>query len=98
MDAALHWAALCAEGDGAVGGLKLLFEHAPDAAKGLVNGQSSSASTPLHCALTRGHEDAVRLLVQNGADIKVKDEDGKTAENLAKEHSKLMLNIVKGKK
>ena len=81
-----------------MGGLKLLLEHAPDATKGLINGQSSSSSTPLHCALTRGHEDAVRLLVQNGADKSIKDEDGKTAENLAKEHSKLMVQVLKGKK
>ena len=45
LGAALHWAALCAEGDGAMGGLKLLLEHAPDATKGLINGQSSSSST-----------------------------------------------------
>tara|TARA_B110001450_G_C17265269_1_gene337179 strand:+ start:170 stop:490 length:321 start_codon:yes stop_codon:yes gene_type:complete len=93
----LHWAALGAESDGAKECLQLLFDREPEKAKAALNSTSNSGSTPLHCALTRGHEHAVRLLVQQGADKKVKDEDGKTAADLAKAHSKAMVKVLNGK-
>ena len=32
--------------------------------------------TPLHCAAPHGHVDVVRYLVDKGADLNIKDEDG----------------------
>jgi len=80
--AALHWAALCAEPDPALECLQLLGEV--EDLSPLLNVQSSSGSTPLHCAVTRGHIEAVRLLVQKGADLALKDEDGLKAADIAK--------------
>jgi len=92
----LHWAALGPESDSALACLQLLFQN--DAVKALIDKQSKSGATPLHCALTRSHTDAVRLLVEKGANKTLKDEDGKTAENLAKEAGKDMVKVLKGKK
>ena len=32
--------------------------------------------TPLHCAAIEGKEDTVQLLIEKGADMKIKDSDG----------------------
>jgi ankyrin repeat protein len=44
-----------------------------------VDAQDSSGKTPLMLAAEVGEDEAVRLLVQKGADVKLKDESGKTA-------------------
>lgn len=80
----LHWAALCATDRESRECIELLF--ACGGAADMINAQSQSGSTPLHCALSRGHMDAAKLLVQKGADIKtIKDEDGMTCSKLASE-------------
>ena len=78
----LHWAALAPEEKGAHECSKILF--AKDGITSLINTQSSSMSTPLHCALSRGHTELVKLLVEMKADVEIKDEDGKKASDLAK--------------
>ena len=80
--AGLHWAALSPEEKSAHECCKLLFSR--DGITPLINTQSSSMSTPLHCALSRGHTELVRLLVEMKADVDMKDEDGKKASDLAK--------------
>ena len=57
----LHWAALAPEEKGAHECSKILF--AKDGITSLINTQSSSMSTPLHCALSRGHTELVKLLI-----------------------------------
>ena len=32
--------------------------------------------TPMHRAATKGHKDAVQLLIRKGADVNIKDNDG----------------------
>ncbi len=49
--------------------LKELIEGEPD----LVNCRSSAQRTPLHTAARRGFVDAVRYLLQRGADTEAKD-------------------------
>ena len=67
----LHYAALC--------GLHtivkyLIIEHSLDVnARGLYK-----KSTPLHRASARGHMDAVRILLEHGADVTAQNEDGST--------------------
>ena len=90
----LHWAALCATSDSAFQCIDLLFNSG--VAEGMLNAQSQSGSTPLHCALSRKHENAARLLVLKGADVKtIKDEDGKTCSQLAAEAN--MKAVLKAK-
>ena len=48
-----------------------------------VDAQDSSGHTPLMMAADLGRDWAVRLLVQKGADVKLKDELGRTALDLA---------------
>jgi len=80
----LHWAVM---GSGSPEDLmncvKLVFDKGNGAS--MVNKQSKSSSTPLHCAITSGREAAARFLLENGADPAMQDEDGKTAQQLAKE-------------
>ena len=92
----MHWAALCPEADGAEECLKILLPR--ENVLSLLDKQSSSGSTPLHCALSRCHQGAVKLLVEKGADQKLKDEDGKTAVALAKEAGKAWTKLLSGKK
>jgi ankyrin repeat protein len=80
----LHWAALNATDAAARDCIALLFDLG--VGEGMINTQSQSGSTPLHCALSRNHTDASKLLVVKGADTKtIKDEDGKTCAQLAAE-------------
>ena len=45
----------------------------------LVNDKESKLKwTPLHLASALGHEEIITLLIDNGADLNAKDEDGKT--------------------
>ncbi|MCC6003743.1 MAG: ankyrin repeat domain-containing protein [Thermofilum sp.] len=43
------------------------------------------AQTPLHWAAINGHADVVKLLLENGADPSIKDKNGKTALDVARE-------------
>ena len=47
-----------------------------DADASLVNARDGDASTPLHCAAWKGHAEAVTLLLDRGADIQAKNENG----------------------
>lgn len=47
--------------------------------------RTRGSRTPLHQAAISGHADIVKLLVAQGAELNRKDEDGKTALDLAKE-------------
>ena len=76
----LHWAAMAPSG--ACESCKLLFEFGLGAK--MLDLQSKSGSTALHMAAEQGKADVVQLLLELGADRSLKDEEGKTAENLAK--------------
>jgi hypothetical protein len=57
-----------------------ILDHYPD----LINKIDSSGSTPIHSAIDKMHSaDAVKLLIDKGADITVKNSDGKTPKELA---------------
>jgi hypothetical protein len=59
--------------------LRLLLEHGED-----INAQGSGGWTPLHWASYNGKLDAVRVLLEHGADVEVKDNfGGRTALQLA---------------
>lgn len=49
-----------------------------------VNYQTPQGSTPLHHAVLNKHTDSVRLLLKHGADRTIRDEEGKTAYDYAK--------------
>ena len=44
-----------------------------------------NSKTPLHCAAANGFGDIAKLLVENKADLKAEDENGKTAEQIAED-------------
>ena len=48
-----------------------------------VNVQDENGQTPLHDSAFSCHEDMVKLLVENGADIKTKNNEGKNPMDLA---------------
>jgi hypothetical protein len=58
----------------------LLIEKGAD-----VNSTSSEGDTPLHTAASLGNLEIVEVLIQNGADHTVKNDNGKTARDLAQE-------------
>jgi tyrosine-protein kinase len=45
---------------------------------GDLNGKNASGATPLHVAASRGHEDVVLALIQHGADVRLRDNNGTT--------------------
>ena len=47
-----------------------------DANSSLVNARDSDASTPLHCAAWKGHVDVAVALLDAGADLQAKNENG----------------------
>ena len=81
----LHWAVMgMGESDKVMACVELLFEC--QVISQMVNAQSKSMSTPLHCAITAGKEEvAAALLNRGGADPNLMDEDEKTCKVLAKE-------------
>lgn len=48
-----------------------------------VNIRNNRNQTPLQLAVTQGHTDLVQLLVAEGADVNMEDEDGDTAMHVA---------------
>jgi ankyrin repeat protein len=51
-----------------------LIQHGAD-----VNARSNPGYTPLHLAVTNLCVETVKLLLENGADPKIRDDSGKTA-------------------
>ena len=54
--------------------LFLFFQHGAD-----VNAMGLNNDTALHDACENGHPDIVKVLMLNGADLKITNNDGKTA-------------------
>ncbi|KAM0748985.1 ankyrin [Meredithblackwellia eburnea MCA 4105] len=69
---------------------------ATSAGRARVNEKDSYGFTPLHLAVDRGHVQVAEVLLKEGADITMKDEDGNTALDLAMvlEDDK-MINLLK---
>lgn len=76
----LHWASMAPSGSKDC--CELLFEL--NVGKAMLNKQSKSDSTPLHCAISASHVDTAKFLVEQQPDLKLQDEDGKTPFALAK--------------
>ena len=57
--------------------------------------------TPLHYAAANGHKEIVELLIEKGADVKAKDEGGKTPLDVAIQFKELeitnLLRVIGGK-
>lgn len=79
----LHWAVMasCSDDD-CFKCVTLVMEH--EASQTMLNAQSKSQSTPLHCAITSGREAVAQMLLEAGADPSIKDEDDKTAQVYAR--------------
>lgn len=82
---ALIYACLGPESDSALKCLELLFQKNYEEMVGLINGATKSGTTALHCAIEKKAIEMVRFLHARGADIDLKDEDGKSCRDLAKE-------------
>ena len=74
----LHYAASRAEPD-SVGMARLLLEH-----HAYIDAESPNRSTPLMLAAMYGHADVVRLLLEEGADPSLRNEQGLTAVDFAR--------------
>ncbi len=59
--------------------MKALLEQRPED----INSTTNTGMTPLMMAATEGHAEAVRLLLQFGADRTLKDDEGLTAKDVA---------------
>lgn len=81
----LHYVVLGPETDAALRCLEVLFEMREEATTGILNNATKSGSTPLHCAVEKKAVDLVRFLLDRGADAELKDDDGKSSIDLAKE-------------
>lgn len=75
LESPLHLAAR----DGAVEIMGLLIEGRPD----LIDAKNTHGATALHICSEQGHVDAVRCLLESGADASLVNSDGATAEHLA---------------
>ena len=57
--------------------------------------------TPLHYAAANGHKEIAELLIEKGADVKAKDEGGKTPLDVAIQFKELeitnLLRVIGGK-
>ena len=71
-----------AAGNGHVEMIQLLVNRGA-----MLDSQDNLKNTPLHYAAGEGHAAAVRLLLSLGADRTIKNGDGKTAEDLAKDEN-----------
>jgi ankyrin repeat protein len=70
--------------DGAVERINLLLDRGAK-----INAQSSEGNTPLHIAILGECQDLVHTLLQNGADINLKNKNQKSAVQLARERGHL---------
>ena len=66
-----------------------LLQHGAD-----INIRSSFGDTPLHEAAIRGHVDCFKKLVQYGADTTLRNKRNKTALDVAKQSTKLEMQII----
>jgi ankyrin repeat protein len=65
---------------------RLLLDHGANVNEMVIEpGWPGHGRTPLHWAVMGGHVEVVRLLLSRGAKVNIKDEDGKTALDLARE-------------
>lgn len=62
-----------------VGSEKCLELLVTEFGEGIVNLKDGRRRTPLHVASLHGHVECVRLLLEKGADVEAKDEEGRTA-------------------
>ncbi|GKU09419.1 heterokaryon incompatibility protein [Fusarium langsethiae] len=62
-----------------------------------LNWDSDNKRTALHIAALRGHDMVVRMLIEAGATVDLKDADGRTAFLLAIDSSTLVLELYPGK-
>jgi len=81
----LHCACLAPDSALALRCVELLFEKDEESMAELINNQTKSGTTALHCALSKASVDLIRYLFEHGADPNLKDDDGKTCHDLAKE-------------
>lgn len=75
----------CAAGEGHYAIVTIILGKSP----WLANEQSRSGWSPLHSAAVMGHAQVVGLLLESGANPRLKNNQGKTAGDLAKERNKL---------
>jgi len=75
----------CAASEGHQAVVNIILTHAP----WLANEQSWSGWSPLHSAAVMGHSQVVTTLLAFGANPRLKNNQGKTAGELAKERNKL---------
>ena len=81
----LVYACLGPEADASLRCVTMLFEKQEEATASVLNAATKSGSTALHCAVEKRALDLVRFLVERGADAELRDEDGKSSVDLAKE-------------
>ena len=79
----LHCAAMRKDGD--VRFIRFLLDKGSD-----INAQDAEGNTPLHYAFAHDNAEIVKVLIENGADIQIKNERNKLYSD--KDVSKLMLN------
>mmetsp|Transcript_66979 Transcript_66979/g.178228 ORF Transcript_66979/g.178228 Transcript_66979/m.178228 type:complete len:261 (-) Transcript_66979:531-1313(-) len=93
----LHWAAM-APPPGNLECVKLMFDKSDG--KSMLAKKTKSGSTPLHSAAVTNRHNVIQLLLDNGADESLEDDDGFTAYDQAKQegHSDVLalLQVKKG--
>jgi ankyrin repeat protein len=71
-----------------------------DRSSDFVNTKNSEGNTSLHWAVLNGHYDVVKLLLENGADVDIKNESKHDALYLAEQqkHEKIMSLLLESMK
>lgn len=71
---------------------QLTNRHLSDVETQVLNNQTAARGfTVLHLAASTGYKDGMNLLVSHGADASIKDDEGKTAQDLFEEQQKKSL-------